>query len=225
MTKPKRGTPRGKALGRPRKPAEAVSAIAEGEERQTAPEAAESVPQVDPSTEPGRGRPSKYEPVFASIAAQMCALGATDADLAKAFEVETSTIWRWSCTYPEFCSAIKVGKAACDDLIERSLFQRAKGFTYTATRVMQHQGEPVIVQYDEYLPPDPGACKQWLCNRRPDQWRDTNRTELTGKDGGAIEVEVTPISKFEIARRIALLFAEAQQERLTAGNGNDGGHD
>ena len=48
------------------------------------------------------GRPTKYAPVFAKIAEQMCKLGATDADLAAAFGVTTPTIWNWQCRYDEF---------------------------------------------------------------------------------------------------------------------------
>jgi hypothetical protein len=40
--------------------------------------------------------------VYAKIAAQMCKLGATDADLAAAFGVTTVTIWNWQSRYEEF---------------------------------------------------------------------------------------------------------------------------
>ena len=47
---------------------------------------------------------------------------------------------------------------------------------------MQNNGEPVYAEYVEHVPPDPGAAKMWLTNRRPEQWREKNTTELTGKD-------------------------------------------
>ena len=58
------------------------------------------------------GRPSKYAPVYAKIAAQMCKLGATDADLAAAFGVTTVTIWNWQSRYPERSTAPV--EARCD---------------------------------------------------------------------------------------------------------------
>jgi hypothetical protein len=72
-----------------------------------------------------RGRKTKYRKEFARIAKAMCKLGATDYDLAQEFEVATSTIWRWSSKYPEFCSVMKVEKASFDDRVEWSLAQRA----------------------------------------------------------------------------------------------------
>jgi len=48
------------------------------------------------------GRPTKYKPEFAKVAAQMCKLGVTDADLAAAFDVTTVTVWNWQARHPEF---------------------------------------------------------------------------------------------------------------------------
>jgi hypothetical protein len=46
------------------------------------------------------------------------------------------------------------------------------------------------------VPPDPGAAKLWLTNRRPEEWRDKTSTELTGKDGAAI----VPVLNVTISR-------------------------
>jgi hypothetical protein len=51
---------------------------------------------------------------------------------------------------------------------------------------MQHLGEPVYAEYVEHVPPDPGAAKLWLTNRRPEEWREKTYNELTGKDGAAL---------------------------------------
>ena len=118
------------------------------------------------------GRPPKYKAKFAAIAKAMCKFGATDADLADEFGVTTATIWRWQCKHKAFCSALKVGKATFDDQIERALALRARGFSYDAVKVMQDKGVPVFAPYREYVPPDVGAIKLWLTNRRPEQWRE-----------------------------------------------------
>jgi hypothetical protein len=49
--------------------------------------------------------------------------------------------------------------------------------------------EPVYAPYREQLPPDPSSAIFWLKNRRPEEWRDKVVSELTGKDGGPIEVQ------------------------------------
>jgi len=127
----------------------------------------------------GRGRPTKYQDGFAIIAKRLCELGATDADLADEFGVSTVTIWRWQSQHPDFCNAVRVGKDAADDLIERSLFQRARGYTFSTFKIMQDKGQPVVVEHMEHVPPDLGAMKLWLTNRRGDKWRE--KTEHTHK--------------------------------------------
>src|SRR5262249_34283559 len=85
-----------------------------------------------------RGRKPKYRKECARVAKAMCRQGATDYDLAQEFEVATTTIWRWCAKYPEFCSAIKVEKASFDDRVERSLAQRALGYTYHAEKPFRY---------------------------------------------------------------------------------------
>jgi hypothetical protein len=154
-----------------------------------------------------RGRKPKYRKEFAAIAKAMCKLGATDYDLAQEFEVATSTIWRWCSKYPEYCNAIKVEKASYDDRVERSLAQRALGYSYHAEKLFQHQGEVMKVQYVEHVPPDVAAAKFWLLNRRRAQWSDTSRHELTGANGG--EIKISERSDLDRARRIAYILSQA----------------
>jgi hypothetical protein len=142
------------------------------------------------------GRPTKYVPAYAKIAAQMCKLGATDADLAAAFGVTTVTIWNWQSRYPEFFNALRVGKGKPDDKVERSLYQRAVGYSYSTEKIFHHQGTITRAQCIEHVPPDPGAAKIWLTNRRSEQWRDKSTTELTGKDGAPL----VPVLNVKISR-------------------------
>ena len=124
------------------------------------------------------GRPTKYKPEYAEQAEKLCRLGATDPDLADFFKVNTTTIWRWAGRYPEFCSAIKVGKEAADDRVERSLYQKAIGYTFDSVKVFMPAGakEPVYAPIQEHVPPDSTAMIFWLKNRRSKDWRD--RREL-----------------------------------------------
>ena len=141
--------------------------------------------------EPSGGRPSKYKPEFARIARKMCELGATDYDLAQALDVNTSTIWRWQSEHDAFCNAVRLGKEEPDRRVERSLYQRAVGYTYNATKVMQYEGSPVFADYVEHVPPDPGAAMNWLANRKPDDWRKNADGDGAG---GTITVQVVKFS-------------------------------
>lgn len=52
------------------------------------------------------GRPSKYKPEYAKEAAKLCALGATDAQLADFFEVSLAELAKWAFEREEFYNAI-----------------------------------------------------------------------------------------------------------------------
>lgn len=130
--------------------------------------------------EVGRGRPPKYKDTFASQAAKLCALGATDEDLADFFEVSVRTIGRWKTEHDEFCQALKADKAEADARVERSLYQRAVGYTFDSEEVrVLRDGEVVRVPTRTHVPPDTTAMIFWLKNRRPDLWRDKHEVEHT----------------------------------------------
>lgn len=130
----------------------------------------------------GVGRPTDYKPEFVAIARAMAKLGGTDFEIAEELGVKTSTIWRWRSKYPEFCSAIEEGKEAWDNRIERSLAQRAAGYSYHSEKVFNYEGQIVRAETIEHVPPDVGAIRLWLMNRRPDQWRDKQELKMDSSD-------------------------------------------
>jgi hypothetical protein len=133
-------------------------------------------------------RPSKYQADYAAKALKLCDLGATDEDLADFFSVSIRTISNWKSEFPEFLQALKSGKSAADDRVERSLYQRAVGYTHDAVHFSAFQGVVTETSYRNHCAPDVTAQIFWLKNRRPDLWRDKREQELTGKDGGPLMV-------------------------------------
>jgi hypothetical protein len=105
----------------------------------------------------------------------MAHLGATDRDLAFAFNVNISTIEKWRAKHPSFGGALKLGKKEADQRVERSLYQRAVGYNYDAVKIFMPAGatKPIYAPYVEHVPPDVTAGIFWSKNRRPDKWRDT----------------------------------------------------
>ena len=134
------------------------------------------------------GRPSNYKPEFAKQAEKLCRLGATDEDLADFFGVTIRTVANWKVQNDQFLHALKAGKAEADDRVERSLYQRAVGYTHDAVKIFMpaNAAAPVYAEYREHVPPDTTAAIFWLKNRKPEEWRDRQQHELTGKDGTAI---------------------------------------
>jgi len=125
-------------------------------------------------------RPSKYKPEFIKQVEKLCALGATDIEIADFFEVSVATLYRWKNEYPEFCESLKVSKEIADDRVERSLFARANGYEHDEVDIRVVAGEVVQTPIRKFYPPDTTACIFWLKNRRQSAWRDKQDVEHSG---------------------------------------------
>lgn len=151
------------------------------------------------------GRPTSYSVEYVEKARTLCELGATTPELAEFFKVNTRTVNRWMNEHPEFCHAVKVGKASADDRVERALYERANGYSHPEEKIFCKDGMVTRVMTIKHYPPDPTACIFWLKNRKPDEYRE--RVEHTGADGGPIE-----FSNIERARRLAYILKQAAAE-------------
>jgi hypothetical protein len=149
----------------------------------------------------GKGRPSLYRPQYAEQAKNLCERGATNGQLARFFNVSVSTIWLWRLAYEEFSNAVQLGKRVADDRIEQALFDWAAGYDYDTVKVFRGEdGKPVISDpYIEHVPPDVGAIKLWLLNRRPDRWKE--KVEVTNT-GGLIDRSPEEIKRLLVAKMI-----------------------
>lgn len=158
----------------------------------------------------GRGQPSPYREEYCKQARVLARRGATDADLAEAFDVCLRTIFNWRAAHPEFAEACKVGKDAADDEAERSLYSRVRGYDYEAEEVFCYKGQITRARVMKHIPPDPTSCFMWLTNRRQKEWR--HRRELSGPEGGPIDV---------ITRTMPLNEAVSAYAQLVSSEGTD----
>jgi transposase-like protein len=130
----------------------------------------------------GAGRPSEYRPEFVDRAKEMCERGATDAQLADEFGVTVTTIYNWRNKFPDFLDAIKTNKAIADERVERSLYERATGYSRESVKIFCNKdGEVSQVPFIEHVAPDPTSMIFWLKNRKPQEWRDKVQTEISGR--------------------------------------------
>jgi transposase-like protein len=149
------------------------------------------------------GRPSKYRAEYARQAREMCALGASDRALAKAFGVDASTIGDWRKLHEEFDKACRKGKDTFDtESVERALHKRATGYRYTEVTkeyavspktgqlVLDSEGKPQVVvkKVRKEAVPDTAAAKFWLANRNRKRWREITRIEHTDGDGQPLKM-------------------------------------
>ncbi|NMX39371.1 terminase [Pseudomonas veronii] len=132
------------------------------------------------------GRPTAYKPEYAEQAKKLCALGATDAEMANFFSVAISTINLWKIKHPEFSESLNLGKEVADKRVVEALYQRAMGFSHEDTDIRVVDGAIMETPMIKHYPPDTTAAIFWLKNRRPDEWRDKVDLAHGGTDGGAI---------------------------------------
>ena len=129
------------------------------------------------------GRPTKYRPEYNLQARKLMLLGATVADLADFFEVNTDTIYEWGHEHPGFSEAIKTGRGDWDDMVEKSLARRAMGYDCLETQLFAYEGivtdERTVIKH---YPPETAAAIFWLKNRRPEKWRDRREVDVINTD-------------------------------------------
>ena len=146
------------------------------------------------------GRPTLYKSEYADKARKLCEKhGFTDKDLAEVFDVDESTVNNWKVGHPEFLESIREGKSFRDSNIERSLYDRARGYSHPEEKIFVNQGEVIRADTVKHYPPDPTSMIFWLKNRQPAKWRDKVEVEahhdiqIVWEDDNLIDV--TPEAK------------------------------
>lgn len=124
------------------------------------------------------------------MAYKHCLNGCTDKELAEVFEVSEATLNVWKQKHPKFLESIKKGKRIANAEVAASLFKRATGaFTLPAVKIFQCDGESYEHPYIERFPPDTTAAIFFLKNRDPEHWRDRQQHEVSGPEGGPVQME------------------------------------
>ncbi len=137
------------------------------------------------------GRPSKFNTIDLEKVKFLVLKGFTDKELAEFFEVNIDTWHEWKNAHPEFSDSLKDWKAEYDERVERSLVERAMGYSHPEEKIFCANGEIVRAECVKHYPPDPTSMIFWLKNRQPAKWRDKQEFEHTGKDGGPMQHAMT----------------------------------
>lgn len=126
-----------------------------------------------------KGRPTKFSLGMLPQIAKLAQRGWTDQEMADFFQVSRSTWNLWKIKHPKFSDALKGWKKEADDRVERSLYERAIGYTHIEEKIFCNKdGEVTVVETHKHYPPDTTACIYWLKNRQPDKWRDRRGEEM-----------------------------------------------
>lgn len=124
-------------------------------------------------SEPGPGRDSLYSEEMNEQVQKLALLGLTDEEMSEFFGISTQTFYNWQKQHIAFFEAVQSGKVQADAEVAHSLYKKATGITYQVERIRKgKEGLPEIVKLSVYEPPDTGAMKLWLTNRRRKDWAD-----------------------------------------------------
>lgn len=106
--------------------------------------------------------------------------GLTDEQIAKNIGISIATLYNWKRDYLEILEALKRGKEVVDIQVENALLKRALGYSYKEVKTeISDEGKKVITTVKEVIP-DVTAQIFWLKNRKPEEWKDKQRIEMTG---------------------------------------------
>ncbi len=124
----------------------------------------------------GGGRPSKKDSLDLGMIETLYGFGLIDEQIAELLKIAPNTIKNWN-EDEKFLAARKRGKAISDDRVERSLYERATGYSHLDTDIRVVEGKIVTTEIIKHYPPDTTACIFWLKNRKRAEWRDKQEIE------------------------------------------------
>ncbi len=127
------------------------------------------------------GRPTKFDEDMIRQAEILGIKGFTDEEIAKLFDVAVSTVNNWKIQFPQFMESLRKGKEIADSAVERSLFERACGYSHPDVHISSYEGDVTQTPIIKHYPPDTAACIIWLKNRQPGKWKD--KQEVTHEVG------------------------------------------
>ncbi len=133
---------------------------------------------------------SKYNPEYHDDWAWSLAIkGATNEEIADAFDISTRTFIRWKKEHESLDKAVTEGKDIADAKVEKSLYQRATGYQVTdEERTIEmdprtgEQRPARVKKIIKNIAPDTMACMYWLNNRKRTHWSQRQEVALSAGD-------------------------------------------
>lgn len=125
-----------------------------------------------------RGPDSWYDEDAALVILRDHTGSATNRELADALGVSGPTLVKWMTQYPTLKAAVMDAKSRVDDSIVSALAKRAQGYSVPYEEITDGPKGTTTKVGETHIPPDTGAAKFWLTNRRRDDWSDRKIVEV-----------------------------------------------
>ena len=154
------------------------------------------------------GAKTIYNPKMCKIAQNCAMMGMTDQHICEILGISDDSYYRYIKKYPEFKEAIQQGRHGILGDVAEKLYKTALGYEYTERTVITSDDGRITEKVEQkYSKPSIVAQKYIMSSRLGGEWRESSKVEMTGKDGGAIEIEDSS-AKLALARKIAFLLAD-----------------
>jgi hypothetical protein len=152
-----------------------------------------------------------FRPEYVGVARKLCASGFSEFELADFFGVDLLTYCRWEAEKEGFFDAVMEGRALADARVERSLFRRAVGYSCDAVKIFPPRRDgaaPLIVPYQEHLPPDTKAAIFLIQHRRQNERRDKVNPEPYDRSASQRQGQGLSLETLEGFEQIVANFPE-----------------
>lgn len=122
------------------------------------------------------------------------ALGLTMEQIAKRMGITRKTLYVWQDKRPEIKAAIDLGASGADNRMEHSLYQNGMDryvtlhtYEYDFDEEGNKIRERIVKTEHKFIRADTSAQIFWLCNRRPDRWKDVRTLSKLADQAGSAE--------------------------------------
>ncbi len=166
------------------------------------------------------GRKTLFKQSMIEQTRDLVLMGYTHEKVAEFFGVSISSITKWKSMYKEFATVLNINRDDYDSKVVRSLYEIATGYDYVEKKKETEQPEfdggkvkVKITKTKKHIPPNVGAIKVWLYNRRPSEFKP--EPALSSQGGG----EQPPAPPLNITYTVA---APVRAVKVTIGRDEDG---
>ena len=118
------------------------------------------------------GRRSKIDTIDLDKVKILAKKGFTDKEMSQFFGVSEVSWNDYKQKHSKFLKALKMGKEESDRKVERSLFERATGYSHPDVHISNYLGKITKTNIIKHYPPEVAACIFWLKNRKRQEWKD-----------------------------------------------------
>lgn len=166
------------------------------------------------------GRKTLFKQSMVEQTRDLILMGYTHDKIAEFFGVSRTSIYQWKSMYKDFENVLNINRDDYDSKVVRSLFEIATGYDYVEKKKETEQsefdgGKPKvkITKTKKHIPPNVGAIKVWLYNRRPGEFKP--EPALSSQGGG----EQPPAPPLNITYNVA---APVRAVKVTIGSDRNG---